>query len=122
MGKPGYVYVIASAAHQDRCKVGMTLGPPERRLQQLQTGNASKLSLYDFVRVPDPRATEKTLHERLDDFRIRNSEWFATHPSDAARILARLAPAPRRPLLTLASALLNIAVVGGLIYLAILAS
>ena len=116
VSKSGYVYVIASAAHEERCKIGMTLQEPAKRLRQLQTGNSAKLSLYDAARVPDPRATERTLHERLKEFRIRNGEWFAIHPRDAARLLHKLAAPPRRPLIWILSTLVNLGILAGLAY------
>lgn len=116
MSKPGYVYVIA-APRGDRCKVGMTLGPPERRLRQLQTGNAAPLSLHGVARVANPRALEKRLHDRLAKARIRRTEWFAVSPSVAARLLRRLARPPRRVWRTIAAALLNLGLIGLVAYL-----
>lgn len=66
------IYLISNEKKQ--IKIGSSKSP-QKRLKQLQTGNASKLKLEAFYDVPD--YYEKRLHYLLRQFRCRhNNEWF----------------------------------------------
>lgn len=80
------VYFI-QADESGPIKIGFTADDPKRRLNQLQTGNASALKLLGFVRGTP--ADEKQLHVELAEWRLQG-EWFQSHPSVLARIQAAL--------------------------------
>jgi hypothetical protein len=81
----GYVYFIRHG-DDDVFKIGITSGNVEDRLRQLQTGTPEKLTLYTYIKHPDPAIKERELHEKLKDRRI-NGEWFGLSPQEIRDIL-----------------------------------
>lgn len=71
--KSEYLYVIGDKS-RSVCKIGIT-GDPNKRLRTIQISYPWSLDFWHCVRVKDPMAAEKLLHDRLADFRL-NGEWF----------------------------------------------
>jgi Meiotically up-regulated gene 113 len=69
--KETFVYFIQAGDHGP-VKIGFS-NKPDRRLPQLQTGNHRDLQLRHVI--PGDKDTERELHERFADARIRG-EWF----------------------------------------------
>lgn len=72
-----YVYFIKTCDNAQLVKVGKAANP-ERRLRELQTGNASELVLIGKVNCGgDKKAAlrEKEIHDIFADLRVRG-EWF----------------------------------------------
>lgn len=67
----GFVYFI-QANEGGPVKIGWS-DNPKRRLNQLQAAHHGTLNL--LAAVPGGRDTEKSIHGRLDDYRVRG-EWF----------------------------------------------
>lgn len=70
-----YIYLIHNGSAY---KIGISKNP-ERRVKQLQTAAATKLSIYITYRVPDKIAKrlETQLHRMFWQSRARyNGEWF----------------------------------------------
>lgn len=66
-------------------KIGKSFDP-ETRLIDCQVGNASKLTLLLYV-FGD---REKQLHQKLDFYRIRKSEWFEPNKQLTRYITSRI--------------------------------
>ncbi len=77
-----YVYFI-QADEDGPIKIGTTSDDPQRRLRQLQTGNASKLRLLGAIRGTS--VEEKKFHASLSEWQ-RQGEWFEAHPAVLATI------------------------------------
>lgn len=84
LGTPHYIYVI-SDPHRRAVKVGYAKDP-RKRLDSIQTGNATKLHVHHMFRtdcLQDARKVERRTHDHL----IANAlmgEWFAVKPDEAA--------------------------------------
>lgn len=59
-------------------KIGIAWDP-QKRLNELQTGNPEKLTLVAFTVVVNGRALEKRLHRALSQYRLQG-EWFRAGP------------------------------------------
>jgi hypothetical protein len=68
-------------------KIGATTYNVDKRLVELQTGNAKKLSVIGFYEVDNKITTERYLHELFNDRNILN-EWFDLSLSDINEILS----------------------------------
>jgi hypothetical protein len=73
----GYVYFI-QADGNGPIKIGFTSEDPARRLNQLQTGNASALKLLGAIK--GSHARERQFHAELAEWRLQG-EWFESHPT-----------------------------------------
>lgn len=71
--KINYVYLIQSLEN-GYYKVGVSKHP-QRRIEQLQTGNSSKLKLVEIYQSEVANKIEKILQNRLLPFR-KVGEWF----------------------------------------------
>ena len=66
------IYFITDGTY---IKIGYTKNSIQKRLKQLQTSNAKKLYILGWVNGDEK--TEKQLHKKFEQFRIRsNGEWF----------------------------------------------
>lgn len=72
-----FVYFI-QADENGPIKIGFTSDDPKRRLNQLQTGNASTLKLLGAIN--GSAAREREFHSQLAEFRLQG-EWFEAHPT-----------------------------------------
>jgi hypothetical protein len=68
-----YVYLIQSLEN-GYYKVGVSKHP-QRRVEQLQTGNSSELKLVEIFQSEQAYKIEKILQNRLIPFR-KTGEWF----------------------------------------------
>ncbi len=84
-----FVYFI-QADENGPIKIGFTSDDPLRRLNQLQTGNASALRLVGAIRAA--RALERELHIALAEWRMQG-EWFQPHPTVVETIQKAMAEA-----------------------------
>jgi hypothetical protein len=71
--RAGFVYAIYEVG-SDKYKIGHGINP-ERRLQQLQTGNGTKLTIYAKLYFEDRITAERILHSIFSAYR-RSGEWF----------------------------------------------
>ena len=71
--KSDYLYVFTDAKRKV-CKIGISSNP-DRRLQVVQVGYPWDLTLAHSVKVINACLTEKKLHDKFADFRLRG-EWF----------------------------------------------
>lgn len=70
------VYFISNG---ENIKIGYTSQDVEKRLHQLNTGSDTNLYLLGYIQ--GTKETEKYLHQKFGNLRIRqNAEWF--RPSD----------------------------------------
>ncbi len=68
-------YVYAATDNQGRVKIGIS-NNPERRLMELNTGNADELRLIFVKETVNERYSDETaLHNTAKQYHIR-SEWF----------------------------------------------
>ena len=79
MGKKGYLYFISDCA--EHIKIGVT-DSINRRIKQLQTGNAQELYLVHYVVLNSPRDAyelEALLHRSMEKHKVKN-EWYRKRP------------------------------------------
>ena len=74
MIKRGLVYLIYDSS-QNLYKIGVTKGTGEKRLKQLQTGNASELQIIHTHETEFPYRLETMLHNKFKNNQILN-EWY----------------------------------------------
>jgi hypothetical protein len=79
----GYIYLVSDG---ENTKIGATTYNPTKRLNELQAGNAKKLTLVGSYQVERRIATEALLHEIYADKIIRG-EWFKLSGQDIVDIL-----------------------------------
>ena len=72
--KRGIVYLIYDSS-QNLYKIGVTKGTGEKRLKQLQTGNASELQIIHTHETEFPYRLETMLHNKFKNNQILN-EWY----------------------------------------------
>ena len=70
-----WIYFIRQGG-QEVVKIGRSESP-QRRLDELQTGNPHTLNLMGVI--PESNWTEKTLHDRFDELHMRG-EWYRLGP------------------------------------------
>jgi hypothetical protein len=76
------VYIVKSSGGY---KIGSTTKDAYKRLESLQTGNESELSLIMTIKTSKHKETEKLLHEFFKEKHIRG-EWFALNDDDLVLI------------------------------------
>jgi hypothetical protein len=87
----GWVYFVF-ATESERIKIGYTQGPPEGRLQTLQTGSPEVLEYLGAI--PGTLALEAELHRRFAASRVCG-EWFQRTAELVAFIFDCLHPGAR---------------------------
>ena len=70
-----YVYLLGDAGQDNVFKIGMTRGPVEKRIKQLQTGNGEQIYLVAFYETDFPFFIERLLHTKLFQ-KQKRGEWF----------------------------------------------
>lgn len=88
VSKKPQVYFIVEEPFQNRVKIGKSYDC-EKRLKQLQTGSATKLSIYHTVTTLDNTALEKLLHTKYKDRHLQG-EWFRFSRKDLGREIDEL--------------------------------
>jgi phage anti-repressor protein len=78
--KSGVVYFIRSGA-TDIFKIGFTCGDPVKRLNTLQTGNHTNLTIYRTIYSPNASVLENKVHLVFADRKIRG-EWYTVTTGD----------------------------------------
>ena len=78
----GYVYLIGEIENSGRYKIGSTRAKDvNRRLKQLQTGNASELYIKETFETEQPFKLEKMLHNHFK-YKNLSGEWFGLSEAD----------------------------------------
>lgn len=80
------VYFITEIPYSGCVKIGMTRGPVEKRMKQLQTGNPRKLCIIAVVYVRDALAVEKQLHKKYTT-RHNFGEWYNFDNSELPKLI-----------------------------------
>ena len=70
-----YVYLLGDSGQENTFKIGMTRGPIEKRIRQLQTGNGEEIYLVNYYETAYPFFVERQLHQKMFPKQKRN-EWF----------------------------------------------
>lgn len=70
----GFVYLICDSAN-NLYKIGVTKGSIEKRLKELQTGNATELHIAAYHETDYPYRIEKMLHSKYTSNNV-HGEWF----------------------------------------------
>lgn len=70
-----FVYLLGDSGQDNTFKIGMTRGPVEKRIKQLQTGNGEEIYLVNIYETKYPFFVERLLHQKLYPKQKRN-EWF----------------------------------------------
>ena len=79
--KSGFVYVLLD--ENGRRKLGKTFNDVNKRVKQLQTGNAEVITIEYRLEVDDMRRAEKSIHDLFAASRLRiNGEWFKLSDSE----------------------------------------
>jgi len=81
----GNIYLVSDGKNT---KIGATTYNPTKRLNELQVGNAKKLTLIGSYQVERRIATESMLHDTYQDQNIRG-EWFSLSDNDIVDILSK---------------------------------
>lgn len=77
----GFIYVLLD--EQGRRKLGKTVNDVEKRVKQLQTGNAEVITIEYRLEVDDMRRAERAIHSLFAASRLRvNGEWFRLSESE----------------------------------------
>jgi hypothetical protein len=85
----GYVYVL-STGHRSEAglpivKIGMTSRTPDKRVKELSRGGPIGMTLEGFVTSRDPRALERSAHQKFAGFKYvagGGTEYFAAEPAE----------------------------------------
>ena len=78
MDNSGYIYLIYDECVY-ACKVGVSKGLKQKRLNALQTGNSTGLRILYTYSCAYPYRLETMLHNYYKENRIKN-EWFYLTP------------------------------------------
>jgi hypothetical protein len=76
-----FVYLLGDAGQDKVFKIGVTRGPVEKRVKQLQTGNGEEIYLVNYYETDYPFFIERLLHTKLYPKQKRN-EWFILDIND----------------------------------------
>lgn len=76
----GFVYLICNP-DQNCYKIGVTRDMTQKRLKQLQTGNASKLHIVQSIFCDYPFRLETMLHNKFNHKKA-NGEWYYLENED----------------------------------------
>lgn len=83
LNNKGTIYLISDGVNT---KIGATTYAVTKRLNELQTGNANKLSIVGSYVVDQKLTTEAFLHDKYKSKNVLG-EWFFLSPSDINEIL-----------------------------------
>ena len=75
----GFVYLILEIDKNgaERHKIGITKNNPEKRVNQLKTGNSNIIRLLQTYESPNYKKVEQWLHTRFSNVKTEaNNEWF----------------------------------------------
>ena len=78
MDNSGYIYLIYDEC-VDACKIGVSKGLKQKRLNALQTGNSTSLRILYTYSCAYPYRLETMLHNYYKENHIKN-EWFYLTP------------------------------------------
>ena len=70
----GYVYLLCNPSN-DTFKIGVTKNEIEKRIKQLETGNAENIFMASYHHTQYPYRLEKMLHTHFAPYNV-NREWF----------------------------------------------
>ena len=76
-----FVYLLGDAGQDNVFKIGMTRGPVEKRIKQLQTGNSEEIYLVNCYETDYPFFIERLLHSKLCP-KQKHIEWFILDIND----------------------------------------
>lgn len=83
----GYIYLIGELDSLNTYKIGVTKHKNiEKRIAELQTGNAKELYVRTYFQSKYPYKLEKMLHRRFNPNHIIN-EWFELSEDDAKNFI-----------------------------------
>ena len=85
MARKGNVYLLYDIEN-NLYKIGFTRGTVEKRLSQLQTGNATKLSIIRTFECEHPSLVEHHLHTKFSGKQVLN-EWYDLEDEDVFSFL-----------------------------------
>ena len=85
MARKGNVYLLYDIEN-NLYKIGFTRGTVENRLAQLQTGNATKLSIIRTFECEHPSLVEHHLHAKFSSKQVLN-EWYDLEDDDVFSFL-----------------------------------
>jgi len=97
----GHVYILVNASLHKQLKIGMTTRTPDERARELSQATAvpSPFMVAYAEEVPDARAAESMIHERLARFRVRKGREFFNLPlCDAIHEVTQIASELRQTL------------------------
>jgi len=78
--KSGFVYVLLDENGRRKLGLGVNV---EKRVKQLQTGNAERITIEYRLEVSDMRRAEKSIHNLFAASRLRvDGEWFKLSDSE----------------------------------------
>ncbi len=80
-----YVYLIQSLEN-GYYKIGVSKHP-QKRIQQLQTGNSSEIKLISIYLSENSNKVEKTIHRRFSHLK-KHGEWFELSISEETKFLS----------------------------------
>ena len=75
----GYVYLILEVDKKgnERHKIGITKNHPDKRVEQLQTGNSNKISTLNYYESANYKKIERLLHKKFISKKTEaKNEWF----------------------------------------------
>lgn len=79
-----FVYLLCDSGQENTYKIGVTRGKIEKRIKQLQTGNAGEITLLKYHETDYPFFLEKSLHSKFKNKQI-NNEWFMLELDDISK-------------------------------------
>ena len=90
----GFVYVLTNNAYPNICKIGMTTGPPEKRLRQINNaGVVEDWELAFYKQTGRPYDFEQAIHLKLSEVRNRiDKEFFEIELNNAISLIEEMAP------------------------------
>lgn len=83
----GYLYGVVHPSFPGYVKIGKAMDPA-KRLISYQTGDPHRrYQMVWTLKTSDYDLAERIAHSRLKALRVRNTEWFRTHPDDAYHLI-----------------------------------
>lgn len=77
----GFVYLLADSGKDYTYKIGLTTGSVEKRVKELQTGNAGEIYVCRKFKTDYPQLLEQFLHRQYCKEHVRG-EWFELNDED----------------------------------------